>query len=246
MEATTISTTEKLSASRWMVLAIIVLVQFQLQLVTFAPAAVASPIISNLQLTRTEFGLIMSALNITIMVCQVLGSVLVDRAGLKLGLFYGAALVGSVAGGARRSPSSLSEAVAMPVAWTLALGLFAVSLVYNMYFSFLPLFLESERGISLANANRLGSLFAFSGVAGVIAFGVLATRATWRKHLLCASCALLILGSIALFFGEGAITKAGLLVAGFGLSGFLPVVNTYIMSLPSMTPSLVAAFVVIL
>src|SRR5258708_14200992 len=93
MEATTISTTEKLSASRWTVLAIIVLVQFQLQLVTFAPAAVASPIISNLQLTRTEFGLIMSALNITIMICQALGSALVDRAGLKLGLFYVVALV---------------------------------------------------------------------------------------------------------------------------------------------------------
>src|SRR3984893_11501572 len=94
MEATTISTTEKLSASRWMVLTIIVIAQFQLQLVTFAPAAVASPIISNLNLTRTEFGLIMSALNITIMICQALGSVLVDRAGLKLGLFYGIALVG--------------------------------------------------------------------------------------------------------------------------------------------------------
>src|SRR5882762_6870509 len=359
MEATTISTTAKLSASRWMVLAIIVLMQFQLQLVTFAPAAVASPIISNLQLTRTEFGLIMSALNITIMICQALGSVLVDRAGPKLGLFYGVALVGigaatllgvhglkflifgrvlqgigigicfpvmgalimacfskreqpyintifaavtflgigagllvtaalfrwfsgswrhalgtygfcifatalvwlvigrnspkvvsaeeaSTAGATSRNPSSLSKAVAIPVAWTLALGIFAVSWVYNMYFSFVPLFLESERGISLANANRLGSLLAFSGVAGVIAFGVLATRATWRKHLLSASCALVILGSIALFFGEGATTKAGLLVAGFGLSGFLPVVNTYVMSLPSMTPSLVAAFVVVL
>jgi len=76
MEATTIITTEKLSGSRWMVLTIIVLVQFQLQLVTFAPAAVASPIISNLQLTRTEFGLIISALNITIVICQALGSVL--------------------------------------------------------------------------------------------------------------------------------------------------------------------------
>jgi cyanate permease len=359
MEATTISTTEKLSASRWMVLAIIVLVQFQLQLVTFAPAAVASPIMSNLQLTRTEFGLIMSALNITIMICQVLGSVLVDRAGLKLGLFYGVALVGlgavillgvhslkflilgrvlqgigigvsypvmgalimasfskreqpyintifaavtfsgigagmlvtaalfrwfsgswrhalgsygfsilttalvwlvvgrnsqevvaaeetSAAGATAKNPSSLSKALTMPVAWTLALGIFAVSWVYNMYFSFLPLYLESERGISLANANRLGSLLAFSGVAGVIAFGVLATRATWRKHLLWTSCAVVILGSIALFFGEGAMTNAGLLIAGFGLSGFLPVVNTYVMSLPSMTPSLVAAFVVVL
>src|SRR5229473_669537 len=94
METKTTSTIEKLSASRWMVLTIILLVQFQLQLVTFAPAAVASPIISSLQLTRTEFGLIMSALNITIVICQVLGSVLVDRAGLKLGLFSGVALLG--------------------------------------------------------------------------------------------------------------------------------------------------------
>src|ERR1700730_14136768 len=94
MEATTISTTERLSASRWMVLTIILVVQFQLQLVTFAPAAVASPIISDLGLTRTEFGLIMSALNITIVICQVLGSVLVDRAGLKLGLLSGVALLG--------------------------------------------------------------------------------------------------------------------------------------------------------
>src|SRR5467141_2038682 len=358
METTTISTTEKLSASRWMVLTVIVLVQFQLQLVTFAPAAVASPIISNLQLTRTEFGLIMSALNITIVICQVLGSVLVDRAGLKLGLFSGVVLLGigaamllgvhslkflifsrvlqgigigisypvmgalimawfskreqpyintifaavtffgigagmlitvglfrwfsgswrhalgsygfsilatalvwlvigrnsqevhsaeetSAAGATARNPSSLSKALAMPVAWTLALGTFAVSWVYNMYFSFVPLFLESGRSISLANANRLASLLPFSGVAGVIAFGVLATRATWRKHLLWTSCAVVILGSIALFFGEGAMTPAGLLVTGFGLSGFLPVLNTYIMSLPSMTPSLMAAFVVV-
>jgi cyanate permease len=358
METTTISTTENLSASRWMVLTIIVVVQFQAQLVTFAPAAVASPIISDLRLTRTEFGLIMSALNIAIMICQVLGSVLVDRAGLKLGLFCGVALLGigatillgvhslrflifgrvvqgigigicypvmgalimawfskrehpyintifaaltflgigagmlvttglfrwfsgswrhalgaygfsilataliwlfvgrntqevvsaeetPAAGATARNPSSLSKVLTMPVTWTLALGAFAISWVYNMYFSFVPLFLESGRGMSLADANSLASLLPFSGVAGVIAFGVLANRATWRKHLLCTSCAVVILGSIPLYFGEGAMMRAGLLVAGFGLSGFLPVLNTYIMSLPSMTPSLMAAFVVV-
>jgi MFS family permease len=358
MEATITNTTGKLSAWRWMVLTIIVLVQFQIQLVTFAPAAIASPIISSLDLTRTEFGLIMSALNITIVICQVLGSVLVDRAGPRLGLFFGVALLGigaavllgvhdlrllivcrvlqgmgigicypvmgalimawfskreqpyvntifaavtflgigagmlitvglfrwssgswrralgsygvsilatalvwlvigrnsqevisaektSAAGATTKNPDSLSRALSMPVVWTLILGTFAISWVYNMYFSFVPLFLESGRGISLADANRLASLLPFSGVAGVIAFGVLATRATWRKHLLWTSCAVVILGSIALFFGEGEMTKAGLLVAGFGLSGFLPVLNTYIMALPSMTPSLVAAFVVV-
>jgi cyanate permease len=358
MEEATISTTEEPSGSRWMVLTIILLVQLQLTLVMFAPAAVASPIISNLQLTRTEFGLIMSALNIAIAICQALGSVLVDRAGLKLGLFSGLALVGigatillgvhslrflifgrvlqgigiaiiypvlgalimtwfskreqpyintifaavtflgigagilvtdglfrwfngswrhaigsygfsilatalvwlvigrdsnevispeqtPASGATVGNSSSLAKALAMPVTWTLALGAFAISWVYNMYFSFVPLFLESGRGISLADANRLASLLPFSGVAGVIVFGVLATRATWRKHLLWTSCAVVILGSIALFFGEGAMTNTGLLVAGFGLSGWAPVLNTYVMSLPSMTPSLVAAFVVV-
>jgi cyanate permease len=152
----------------------------------------------------------------------------------------------SAAGAPARNPNSLSRALGMPVAWTLALGTFALSWVYNMYFSFIPLFLESGRGMSLSNANRLASLLPFSGVAGVIVFGVLATRATWRKHLLWTSCAVVILGSIALFFGEGAMARAGLLVAGFGLSGFLPVLNTYIMSLPSMTPPLVAAFAVLM
>jgi MFS family permease len=358
MEAPILTTTEKLSASRWVVLAVIVLAQFQIMLVTFAPAAVASPLISDLRLTRTEFGLIISALNIAVMICQVLGSVLVDRAGLKLGLLSGVALLGmgaaimlvvhsltlvlfsrvlqgigvgicypvmgalivawfskreqpyintifaavtflgigsgmlitvglfrwfnrswrlalgaygisilataliwlvigrnrqetfsagntSESGATARTPSSLRTALSMPVVRTLVLGAFAISWVYNMDFSFIPLFLETRQGISLSEAGRLASLVPFSSVAGVLVFGVLATRATWRKHLLWASCAIVLVGSSALFFGEGPATKVGLLVAGVGLSGWLPVLNTYIMSLPSMTPSLMAAFVVL-
>src|ERR1700686_1785696 len=358
MEAPILITTEKLSASRWIVLAIIVLAQFQIMLVTFAPAAVASPIISDLRLSRTEFGLIISALNIAVMICQVLGSVLVDRAGLKLGLLSGIAVLGrsaaimlvvhslalvlfsrvlqgigigicypvmgalivawfpkreqpyintifaavtflgigsgmlvtvglfrsfngswrlalgtygisilataliwlvigrnrqdavsagetSAAGATAKTPSSLRTPLGMPVVRTLVLGAFAISWVYNMDFSFIPLFLETRQGISLSEASRLASLVSFSSVAGVIVFGVLATRATWRKHLLWASCAIVFVGSIALFFGDGTATKVGLLVAGIGLSGWLPVLNTYIMSLPSMTPSLMAAFVVL-
>ena len=358
MGTTEIGRTEELS-SRWTVLTIIVVVQFQLQLVTFAPAAVAGPIISDLHLTRTQFGLIISALNIAIAICQVLGSVLVDRVGLKLGLFYGVALLGigaaallgahslgflvfsrvlqgvgigisytvmgalimawfskreqpyintvfgavtffgigtgmlvtaglfrwfnsswryalcsygfsilatalvwlaigrnsqgnakieepSAVSATGKNQSSLLKAFTMRVTWTLAVAVFAISWAYNMYFSFVPLFLESGRNISLTDANRLASLLPFSGVAGVIVFGVLATRASWRRHLLWASCAVVILGSTALFWGEGGMIPAGLLVAGFGLAGFLPVINTYVMSIPFMTPSLVAAFVVVL
>jgi cyanate permease len=147
---------------------------------------------------------------------------------------------GAIAGEA----GSLSKALRMPSAWALALGTFAAAWVYNMYFSFVPLFLETGRGISLADASRLASLLPFSGVAGVIAFGVLAGRPAWRRHLLWTSCAVVILGSIALFWGDGVVTKLGMVVAGFGLSGFIPVSITYLMSLPSMTPSLVAALFV--
>ena len=351
------NTIENLSAFRWAVLAIILVVQVQLESVSFAPAALASPIMASLQLTRTAFGLIMSAVNITVVICVALGSVLVDRIGLKFALLCGLAVVSLGAsfqfgvhdlksfifarviqgigiaisypvlgglvmawfsnreqpyintifvavgflgtgatmigtaelfrwlGGSWRralggygvsllattivwlvigrnsqhadsvektteasptatKPSSLSKVLAMPVAWMLALGIFAASWILEMYFSFVPLFLES-RGISLAQADRLASLLPFSGVAGVIAFGLLATRATWRKHLLWTGCVVVILGSIPLFWGKGAITSVGLLVAGFGLAGFLPVSITYMMSLPAMTPPLLAGLVVV-
>jgi hypothetical protein len=66
-----------LSAFRWVVFAIILVVQLQLMAVVFAPAALASPIITNLQLMRTDFGLIRSAIQITVMIFVVLG--MVDR-----------------------------------------------------------------------------------------------------------------------------------------------------------------------
>ena len=351
---------EKQSAFRWFVLLIILVVQFHLMAVLFAPAALASAILTDLHITKTEFGLIMSAVNVTVMLCVVLGSILVDRAGLKKGLLYGLAALGIGAtavllvhslplflaariiqgvgiaiaypvlgamimawfstreqpyintifasgaflgtgaafivtaelfrrlqgswkaalscygasalviaavwllGGrdrtrsapqappvepdarSERRQSSLSTAVHMPVAWQLTIAIFAVSWVYNMYFSFLPLFLQNNKGFPLAAANRLASFLPFSGVAGVIVCGLLSKRASLRKHLLWTSCAIVIVGSIALFFGDGAIMKWGLLIAGFGVSGFLPVLSTYMMSLPAMTPSLVAAFLVMI
>ncbi len=92
MKATSLPMAEKLSGFRWVVLAFILVVQLELKAIMFAPAALASPIIMSLQLTRTGFGLIMSALNITIMISVALGSVLVDRAGLKRGLLCGLAV----------------------------------------------------------------------------------------------------------------------------------------------------------
>src|SRR5258708_30742063 len=133
----------------------------------------------------------------------------------------------SAASATARNPGSLSKVLTMPVTWTLALGAFAISWVYNMYFSFVPLFLESGRGMSLADANSLASLLPFSGVAGVIAFGVLANRDPWRKHLLWTGGAVVILGSIPLYFAEAAMTKTRFLLARFGLSAFLPVFNPY-------------------
>ena len=355
MESTTPSTGEKRFVFRWAVLAIILVVQLQLKAVVFGPAALASPLITSLALTRTEFGLIMSAINVTVVISVVFGSLLVDRAGLNVGLLCGlavvalgtalqlgvqslrllilarvfqgigialslpvlggltmacfsrrerpyintlivavgflgagAAMVGTAAlfnwfGGSWRYAlgsycvsliatamvwlvvgrqrqidsaemtatgasvarrNSLSQVLGMPVTWTLAVGIFACSWILEMYFSFVPLFLQS-RSPSLLVANRLASFLPFSGVAGVIVFGVLARRASWRKPLLCAGSALVILSSVPLFWGQGMAINAGLVVSGFGLAAFVPVSVTYMMSLPRMTPPLLAALVVV-
>ena len=67
-----------LSAFCWVMLAMILVVQLQLKAVLFAPAAAfGSPIIKNVQLMRTDFGLIRLAVQITVMIFVVLR--MVDR-----------------------------------------------------------------------------------------------------------------------------------------------------------------------
>ncbi len=351
------------SSFRWFVLAVVLLSQLCLVSVLFAPAAVAQLILDDLQITNAQFGLIMSVTSLTVLLCVVFASVLVDRFGVKTSLLLGLLALGiggsavalarsfpfllatravlgvgiavsypvlgalvmdwfsgkerpyvntafaafaflgtgvaflataefihlmdsswegalSVYGlvtlalaiawaakgksrtssevqpgtddantepsGSEASGSSLGVALRLPVTWMLSVGLFATGWIYNMYFSFTPLFLQNDRGLSLTEAGRLASTLPFSGVAGVIVFGLLSNRTAWRKHLLWISCVVVIVGSLGLFFGSGLLMRGGLLVTGFGMSGFLPVSVTYMMALPNMTPSLVAAFLVMI
>lgn len=139
---------------------------------------------------------------------------------------------------------SLATAIRMPVAWVLTVGVFAVGWVYQMYFAFIPLFLQQERGFSLSEAAAHASLLPFSGVVGVITFGLLSRNPALRRVLLWLSSLIVLVGSIGLFFGEGSVMKGGLLIAGFGCAAYVPVSVTYLMSLSGMTPALVAAFLV--
>lgn len=342
---------------RWFVLAVILAVQLHLVSILFAPAALAQTILRELHVTITQFGFIMAVINVTVMVSVPLGSILVDRLGLKWALLCG---IGSIGGGAvlvvlasslgpllalralqgigiaisypvlgalimawfadreqpyintlyaagaflgtggtfiitaellrwlqgswravlscygvtalavgllwgvvgrerassvdrttdtdkaEQSQNSLAVALRMRIAWKLSVGIFASAWVYNMYFSFVPLFLQTERAVGLSAANRLASLLPFSGVAGVVFFGLLSSRFSLRKHLLWSSCSLVVVGSVALFYGRDVVMIFGLVLTGFALSGFLPVSVTYMMALPRMTPSLVAAFLVMI
>jgi MFS family permease len=141
--------------------------------------------------------------------------------------------------------SSLATAVRMPVIWILAIALFACRWVHEAFLFFLPLFLQSTKGMPTRAAAQLASVVPWSGVAGILLFGVLAKIPRLQKRLLILSSILVIAGAYPLLFGNGWQTIAGLIVIGFGLSGLLPVHATYVMSLPQITPSLVAAFLAI-
>jgi ACS family tartrate transporter-like MFS transporter len=141
--------------------------------------------------------------------------------------------------------SSLSAALRMPVVWILAIALFACRWVHEAFLFFLPLLLQSSKGMSTRAAAQLASVVPWSGVAGILLFGVLAKVPRLQKRLLILSSILVISGAYPLLFGTGWQTIAGLIIIGFGLSGLLPVHITYVMSLPRITPSIVAAFLVI-
>jgi MFS family permease len=145
----------------------------------------------------------------------------------------------------RLKHGSLGTAIRMPVIWLLAGGLFATRWVHEMFLFFLPLFFQSIKGYSSSEAAQLASVLPLSGVAGILVFGVLARKPELRKLLLCASAALALMAIGPLILGNQSALKAGLILAGFGLSGLLPVHATYVMSLPRVTPSLIAAFFVV-
>jgi cyanate permease len=341
------------SASRWLVLGVLLLTQVLIQTSLYGPAAAASAIQKGLRIDNAQFGFGMAATNFSTTVFVVLSSVFVDRIGmnrtlacglgaLALGgistsaisnlagfalargfqglgiaiiypvasalimqwfpteekayantLFVAFAFVGtavaflstslmSVAGLSwktslflpgvatlalmllwfllAREPlspvdarvemhlvrrGSLAKAIRMPVIWTLAIALFACRWVHEAYLFFLPLFLQKEKGLSIHASAHLASILPWSGVAGILIFGVLARKATIQKHLLLTSSSLVLIGSWPLLFGNGWQTVAGLVITGLGLSGLLPVHSTYVMSLPRITPSLVTAFLVV-
>jgi cyanate permease len=349
---------------KWMVLAIILIVQLDIQAILYGPAVLADAVRKALQISRAQFGFAMSATDAVVMLCVTLSSVLIDRFGVKRVFLYGLMVLGAggcivfiatnfaflvfaraiqgvgiaiiypaigalimnsftqeeqpyintvyavfgflgtgaafvvtfelfnrfqrswsvslsaygavtliimviwaflgkedQAGNADRRAhgdcdsapreksiggASLSRAIRMRVAWQLAAGIFAVSWVSEAYFYFLPMFLHDDAGLSVAEASRLGSVLPLSGVGGVLFFGLLSKKSALTRHLLWISCSLVIVGSPCIFFASGHLMKIGLLVAGFGLCGFLPVLSTYIMALPRMTPASVAAVLVMI
>lgn len=145
----------------------------------------------------------------------------------------------------RPQERSLVKAARMPVIWLLGIGLFAARSVAEMYLFFLPLYLQRERQVVQAHAAQIASILPFASVAGVLIFGFLARKASLRRPLLQGSAAVVLLGSLISTFGSGVALSWGLGIIGCGIAGIQPVQSTYVMSLPKITPSIVAAFFVI-
>lgn len=141
--------------------------------------------------------------------------------------------------------TSVAKVLRMDAAWPVAIGVFAIACVYQTYFFYLPSFLRNSRGMTANEAAVSASSLPLAGAAGIVAFGLLSTRRTLRKSLLWTSCLIGLIGAVGLILGNSTFLRLGLVVAGFGLGAWLPVLLTYLQSLPRMTPPLLAAFLAI-
>jgi MFS family permease len=141
--------------------------------------------------------------------------------------------------------SSLRNAAGMPTIWLLGIGLFAARSVAETYLFFLPMYLQKERQMVQSQAAHTASLLPFASVAGVLIFGLRTKRVEFQKHLLWITALTVLIGSVPVAFGSYTELRWGLVIIGCGVAGIQPVQSTYVMSLPNVTPSIVAAFFVI-
>jgi FSR family fosmidomycin resistance protein-like MFS transporter len=99
---------------------------------------------------------------------------------------------------------------------------FIRSIVQITYTHFLPLYLHLERGFSLATANYTLSAYLAFGALGGFAGGHLADRLGGRKVIMLSMAGCMPFLAL-FFFGNGALSIAGLLGAGLVLLFTIPV-----------------------
>lgn len=162
----------------------------------------------------------------------------------------GVALLWTILGRERRNPrveaaattraartSLIGEVIRMHDVILVAIGLFAVMWVFQLYTAFLPQFFREYRGLGLSEASAMTAVLPTAGMFAAL-FGGLGTGFTGlRKPFLWPVAICMLVGCVgAVTFPDPARIKLSLVLVGIGAVGWGSALATLVMELPGMTP----------
>lgn len=134
-------------------------------------------------------------------------------------------------------PSVIGEVVRMRDVILLAIALFGVMWVFQLYTTFLPQFFHEYRGLGLSEASALTAVLPTAGMLAALLGGLGTGFTGLRKPFLwpLASCSLVgCFGAVTL--RDPAMIKLALVLVGIGTAGWGAAFATLVMELPGMTP----------
>jgi predicted MFS family arabinose efflux permease len=133
--------------------------------------------------------------------------------------------------------SIISEVVRMRDVILLAVALFGVMWVFQLYTTFLPQYFREYRGLDLSEASALTAVLPTAGMFAAL-FGGLGTGFLGlRKPFLWPISILSLVGCLgAVTLVDPVMIKLALILIGVGIAGWGAAFSTLIMELPGMTP----------
>ena len=133
--------------------------------------------------------------------------------------------------------SMIGEVIRMRDIELLAIALFGVMWVFQLYTTFLPQFFREYRGLGLSEAATLTAVLPTAGMFAALLGGLGTGFVGLRKPFLwpLASCSLIgCFGAVTL--RDPGMIKLALVLVGIGTAGWGAAFSTLIMELPGMTP----------
>ncbi len=136
------------------------------------------------------------------------------------------------ASGTKQSPGIIRAAKSKQV-WIICLSLIGMQWVYNVWSSYLPSFLELERGYSAETASNIAGVMSMAGIIAGLGGGALSSAIGRRKILTWPVLTIGLIGAVCSLY----VTSTGMLMffsgcIGFGITGFMTAYTTIPGELP--------------
>lgn len=120
----------------------------------------------------------------------------------------------------QRGESGLKMAAKNKYIWFLTLGVVGKIFAFNTFTTYLPAFLEKERGYSLTEASAMAGLTALVGIASGLVMGALASLTGRRRVMGWPMLAMVTIGGVIALYAESTILVAiGSSMIGWGVTG---------------------------